>query len=450
MAKFFLMLTLLWSSANLPASAATTLAQRLTGAILLQVEAHGEAWYVEPEALQRYYLGRPDDAFRIMRELGLGITNADLALIPESTSTATGSLTLRNRLKGRILLQVEAKGEAWYIYPNDLKRYYLGRPADAFALMRQLGLGISNVNLASIPLSPSSASPNGTSVIPPTQNGLLDEKDAARTLVLSHINAERSALGLPTIVLHTDLSNAAQMQADDMTTKGYTTSTSPSGKTISDWVEAAAYQPKSLAENIAQTNIEGVNLVMIWKEKSPASYQNAISTDYEHVGVGIGRVNSLDVYVVVFAKSFATYFAEQTVGLGDLNTVRSAMLTRVNDARLQAGLQPLVLQAQLNSAAQGHAQDMFDRAYYDHLNPEGLDAFQRIVAKGYQPQLTAENIAKNQFSVDEVMNSWLASPGHLANILTADFVDVGFGLAYGKNSAGYELLWVQNFGQPRE
>jgi hypothetical protein len=43
-------------------------------------------------------------------------------------------------------LQVEKNGEAWYINPNDLKRYFLGRPTDAFNIMRTLGLGISNAN----------------------------------------------------------------------------------------------------------------------------------------------------------------------------------------------------------------------------------------------------------------------------------------------------------------
>ena len=47
----------------------------LSGRILLQVESHGEAWYVNPINSQRYYLGRPDDAYSVMRNLGLGISN---------------------------------------------------------------------------------------------------------------------------------------------------------------------------------------------------------------------------------------------------------------------------------------------------------------------------------------------------------------------------------------
>ncbi len=133
---------------------AETLAERVSGYVLLDVENNGEAWYVSPPTLERYYLGRPADAFSIMRALGLGITDEDLANIPTESDTFTGDLALRERLSGRILLQVEEHGEAWYVYPGSLKRYYLGRPDDAFALMQELGLGITQTDLAQIPIAP--------------------------------------------------------------------------------------------------------------------------------------------------------------------------------------------------------------------------------------------------------------------------------------------------------
>jgi hypothetical protein len=55
------------------------------------------------------------------------------------------------QVAGRILLDVEDSGKAYYINPMDLKAYYLGRPDDAFAVMRKLGLGISNANIDKIP-----------------------------------------------------------------------------------------------------------------------------------------------------------------------------------------------------------------------------------------------------------------------------------------------------------
>jgi hypothetical protein len=117
------------------------LADRLKGRILLQVEDKGEAWYVSPVDLERYYLGRPADAFNLMRQLGLGVSEADFG----NWNTAAPA-----RLAGRIVLRVQSRGEAYYIDPAGYKPRYLGRPADAFDLMRQLGLGIANTNLNSI------------------------------------------------------------------------------------------------------------------------------------------------------------------------------------------------------------------------------------------------------------------------------------------------------------
>ncbi|MGE5426002.1 MAG: C39 family peptidase [Bacillota bacterium] len=113
-----------------------------TGYILLQVEAHGEAWYVFPADGNRYYLGRPDDAFSLMKKLSLGAKHdliANTEKFPE-------------RLSGRILLDVEKNGEAYYIYPGDRQKYYLGRPSDAYKIMRNLGRGIADSGLASIPV----------------------------------------------------------------------------------------------------------------------------------------------------------------------------------------------------------------------------------------------------------------------------------------------------------
>jgi hypothetical protein len=120
----------------------------LTGRILLQVEDKGQAWYVNPNNNQRYYLGRPDDAYRIMKDFGLGASNKDISAFLSSSAPV--------RLAGRILLQVEDKGQAYYVNPLDLQLYYLGRPNDAFNVICSLGLGISNTNLAKIVIASSS------------------------------------------------------------------------------------------------------------------------------------------------------------------------------------------------------------------------------------------------------------------------------------------------------
>lgn len=141
MTRFFSILIILFVSLFFltPTSPlnATSLAERLSGQILLQVEQNGEAWYVYPEDEKRYYMGRPSDAFELMRSLGLGATHefiVSYSIYPD-------------HVLGKILLDVEKNGEAYYIYPNNKKAYYLGRPEDAFEIMRSLGLGITDANL---------------------------------------------------------------------------------------------------------------------------------------------------------------------------------------------------------------------------------------------------------------------------------------------------------------
>lgn len=130
---------------------ADSLVSRLQGRILLEVEQSGEAWYLNPDDQQRYYLGRPDDTFQIMRILGLGINEENFKKFSQQGTDS---------LRGRILLRVEAMGEAYYVNPLDSRLYYLGRPGDAFDIMRKFGLGISKLDINLIPISQRSLTAN--------------------------------------------------------------------------------------------------------------------------------------------------------------------------------------------------------------------------------------------------------------------------------------------------
>lgn len=134
------------------ASSSMEIRTRVSGHILLQVQSHGEAWYVNPDDGLRYYMKDGVAAFAIMRSFALGITDADLSRIPMNTENRNGDTALVKRLKGKILLQVQRNGDAWYLNPDDGKRYFMGKPDDAYSLMRSLGLGITNDDLLNIPV----------------------------------------------------------------------------------------------------------------------------------------------------------------------------------------------------------------------------------------------------------------------------------------------------------
>jgi len=122
----------------------TALSNSLSGLILLQVEEKGEAWYVEPQNNERHFLGLPSDAFTMMRKFGLGISENNFNKFQEEG--------VPSNFFGRIFLRVESKGEAYYINPVDLKMHYLALPADAFRIMSELALGITNNDIRQIPL----------------------------------------------------------------------------------------------------------------------------------------------------------------------------------------------------------------------------------------------------------------------------------------------------------
>ncbi len=137
-----------------------TLLSRVKGYILLQVQEHGEAWYVDPVSQKRSYMKDGAVAYEMMRSFGLGITDVDLDRIPKlntteeikNASSVCASNSLANRLKGRILLQVQQNGEAWYVYPKNCRMIYMKDGASAYEIMRYLGLGITNADLEKISL----------------------------------------------------------------------------------------------------------------------------------------------------------------------------------------------------------------------------------------------------------------------------------------------------------
>ncbi|MDX2562130.1 CAP domain-containing protein [Streptomyces sp. TX20-6-3] len=117
------------------------------------------------------------------------------------------------------------------------------------------------------------------------------------------------------------------------------------------------------------------------------------------------------------------------------------VIALVNAERAKAGCGPLSANATLTRAAQGHSDDMAARDFFDHTNPDGAGPGERVTAAGYPWSTYGENIAMGQSSPEQVMESWMNSPGHRANILNCDFKEIGVGI----HSQGGPY-WTQVFG----
>ncbi|MBH1933003.1 sigma-70 family RNA polymerase sigma factor [Streptomyces sp. AV19] len=114
----------------------------------------------------------------------------------------------------------------------------------------------------------------------------------------------------------------------------------------------------------------------------------------------------------------------------------------VNAERAKAGCSPLTGNAQLDQAAQAHSDDMAARGFFDHTNPDSKGPGDRVTAAGYRWTTYGENIAYGQQSAASVMDGWMKSPGHKANILNCSFKEIGVGV----NHAPGGPRWTQVFG----
>ncbi|RMV08958.1 hypothetical protein ALP16_02742 [Pseudomonas savastanoi] len=142
-----------------------------------------------------------------------------------------------------------------------------------------------------------------------------------------------------------------------------------------------------------------------------------------------------------------------------LEDVRSAgriLLAQVNAARAKPRMcgkqpfpsaRPLSWKTILETAAQGHSQSMASENYFTHRGFDNDSPADRARAAGYGGRQIGENIAAGQSTVSKAMASWLASPGHCANLMNPMFTEVGAAYATATN-ADYGVYWTMLFGAP--
>lgn len=111
----------------------------------------------------------------------------------------------------------------------------------------------------------------------------------------------------------------------------------------------------------------------------------------------------------------------------------------VNEIRVKNGLKPLTHDWQLSRVARYKSEDMRDKKYFSHTSPTYGSPFDMMKNFGITYRTAGENIAKGYSTPEAVVNGWMNSPGHRANILNASFTHIGVGYA---SSGNY---WTQMF-----
>ncbi|MCS6912143.1 MAG: CAP domain-containing protein [Myxococcales bacterium] len=107
---------------------------------------------------------------------------------------------------------------------------------------------------------------------------------------------------------------------------------------------------------------------------------------------------------------------------------------------------PLAVDVRLTRAAQLHSQDMAQRNFFGHTGSDGSRPGDRITRQGYAWSAAGENIAAGYRTPQAVVDAWLASAGHCANIMSRTFTQTGVGVATGGR---YGIYWTQVFARPR-
>ena len=142
----------------------------------------------------------------------------------------------------------------------------------------------------------------------------------------------------------------------------------------------------------------------------------------------------------------------------NVGIVRQSILCLINRVRAQHGESPLELNSDLEQAGEGHSSELISADYFAHVSPSGVTPVDRIRETGYIPgpsvgYVIGENLAWGTYSLatpQAIVAAWVASPGHLANILEAQYRQTGIGVtpavpaAFGGGAPG--ATYAQEFG----
>lgn len=126
----------------------------------------------------------------------------------------------------------------------------------------------------------------------------------------------------------------------------------------------------------------------------------------------------------------------------DISALENEVIRLVNIEREKAGINALIQNRELMKVARMKSQDFIDKNYFSHTSPTYGTVSNMLETFGIPFTAVAENIANGQRNAEEVMNSWMNSPGHRANILSSTYNQIGVGVARDSNG---KLFWTQIF-----
>ena len=166
----------------------------------------------------------------------------------------------------------------------------------------------------------------------------------------------------------------------------------------------------------------------------------------------IGLIVSLALSLAVAAPASAAPCKHRnaTPRSSNLSKVRSAVRCLVNRERSSRGIAKLTYSGALSKAAQSHSKNMVSMDFFDHVAPNGSTPQSRSNAAGYPGSFVGENIAWGSGPLAtprKIVNRWMDSSGHRANILHPEYRDQGVGVATGNPQGGAGATYTNAFGR---
>ncbi len=163
---------------------------------------------------------------------------------------------------------------------------------------------------------------------------------------------------------------------------------------------------------------------------------------------------ALLIYILIFillqvSFSFLAQVKPGVLGVSS-NIDQHQLIELTNKKRAENNLPPLKENLFLDQAAQAKAANMFAENYWAHYAPSGKDPWGFINGSGYKFTYAGENLARNFYSSDDVVNAWMASPSHRENIVNNKYQEIGIAVVYGVLKGEKTTLVVQMFGTPQE
>jgi len=152
--------------------------------------------------------------------------------------------------------------------------------------------------------------------------------------------------------------------------------------------------------------------------------------------------------VVLIGLSVVTLLLGGQAGSASAATVgeQEQIISLVNAERSARGLGPVYYEQRLTNAAEGYANYMASANFFGHTGLDGTNFVARNEAEGYQGwRFLGENLAAGQTAPERVVQMWMNSPGHRANVLAERACEIGIGHSYSANSQ-YENYWAMETG----